>query len=160
MYTYSRKIGFSMAINFVEEIWTCHKNEIRSCYQQNRSQLLLQSWANIIIIITAPTQRVINWPINVIFQMKIYCRHTHIHMYLSFTSIHVCHYCRRCRLHSRRCQFYCRFIRIAKFIATEWKSSISIEIGKQLINRTAATLECVLNKILSLAEMLIAHSVR
>lgn len=81
MYTYSRKIGFSMAINFVEEIWTCHKNEIRSCYQQNRSQLFIAhsaaSWANIIIIIRAPTQRVINWPINVIFQMKIYCRHTH-----------------------------------------------------------------------------------
>lgn len=50
--------------------------------------------------------------------------------------------------------------RSAKFIATEWKSSISIEIGMLLINRTTATLEYVLNKILSLAELLIAHSVR
>lgn len=71
---WTRKIGFSMAINFTMEKYE-HAIKMRFdlVIKQHRCCIAEQSTSKR----ASSLMYLINWPINVIFQMKMYCRHTH-----------------------------------------------------------------------------------
>lgn len=112
IYMYSRKIGFSMAINFAEEIWTCHKNEIRSCYQRN--SFALPSSLHTFRCLYMSTVFFFH---SIFDQLTNQCHISNENVLCRHQNISVIRWGNEYTIHS-----FC-----GRFIAVEWKSSISIE---------------------------------